>query len=43
MYLVGLSNRQRIDDLVEDLYSFVRERFFVGEDVDVLLFDKVKR
>jgi len=42
VYLVGLSNRQRIDDLVEDLYLFVRERFFVGEEVEVLLFEKAK-
>ncbi|XP_063803947.1 bromodomain adjacent to zinc finger domain protein 1A [Pseudophryne corroboree] len=36
MYLATLSNHQRVSDLCDDLYDYLKDRFFVGEIVDVL-------
>ena len=35
MYLVGLSNISRVDDLNEEIHSFMKERYFLGESVEV--------
>ncbi|XP_067132967.1 bromodomain adjacent to zinc finger domain protein 1A isoform X2 [Centruroides vittatus] len=36
-YLITLTNHGRIADLCEDVYNFAKERFFLGEKVDVLI------
>ena len=43
LYLVELSSRSRIDELNEDIYSFVKERYFVGEEVDAIIGSKGRR
>ncbi|KAM8921713.1 bromodomain adjacent to zinc finger domain protein 1A isoform 5-T5 [Pelodytes ibericus] len=36
LYLSALSNHQRVTDLCEDIFGYVKNRFFVGETVDVV-------
>ncbi|CAK8695056.1 unnamed protein product [Clavelina lepadiformis] len=40
LFLVGLFTRSRIDELNDDIYGFVKERYFSGEEVEV--FDQSK-
>nr|CAB3225094.1 bromodomain adjacent to zinc finger domain protein 1A [Phallusia mammillata] len=43
LYLVGLSCRSRIEELNDDIYGFVKERYFVGEEVDAFLGEKSRK
>ncbi|XP_075048799.1 bromodomain adjacent to zinc finger domain protein 1A isoform X2 [Mixophyes fleayi] len=36
LYLATLSNHQRVSDLCDDIFDYVKDRFFVGETVDVV-------
>nr|XP_023689343.1 bromodomain adjacent to zinc finger domain protein 1A [Paramormyrops kingsleyae]XP_023689344.1 bromodomain adjacent to zinc finger domain protein 1A [Paramormyrops kingsleyae] len=36
LHLAALTHRTRLHELCDDVYSYVRERFFVGETVDVI-------
>lgn len=37
LYLVTLTARSALSDLTEDIFNYVRDRFFVGETVEVNL------
>lgn len=37
LYIATLTNRNRIGDLCDDVYNYIRDRFFVGEKVELVL------
>lgn len=34
LYLITLTNRSSLTDLTEDIFAYVRERYFVGETLE---------
>ncbi|GIY64427.1 bromodomain adjacent to zinc finger domain protein 1A [Caerostris extrusa] len=37
LYLASLTQRKRLNDMCDDVFNFVKERFFIGEEVDVII------
>lgn len=37
LYLASLTQRTSLENLAEDVFSFAKERYFVGESVEVNL------
>ena len=35
LYLASLTNRSRLNDMCDDVFNFVKDRYFVGEEVEV--------
>lgn len=35
LYLISLTKRTNLKDLLDDIYSFMKDRFFINEIVDV--------
>lgn len=41
LYIASLTNRGRLIDLLDDVFLFVKDRYFIGEEVDYV--HKAKR
>lgn len=37
LYLASLSHKSRLNDLCDDIFNFVKDRFFVGEEVEAII------
>ena len=37
MYIASLTRRGKVNDAIDDIFSFVKDRYFVGEEVEAIV------
>ncbi|GBM48386.1 Bromodomain adjacent to zinc finger domain protein 1A [Araneus ventricosus] len=37
LYLASLTQRKRLNELCDDVFNYVKDRYFIGEEVEVII------